>query len=188
LIGDAGTAGGISNGGPNANKVGIDPMLGPLADNGGSTTTHGLLVGSPAIDAGKNLTDDVVDQRGSARTYDDPLFPNAFEADGTDIGAFERQLVEPTPTPTPEPTATPTPEPTATPTPSPTVTPTPSPNVVLIVDTLADDAAKSACTAAADDCSLRGAITKANAIAGDDVISFSVTARSFLVQPVRCHR
>ena len=30
----------------------IDPLLGPLVDNGGSTKTHALLVGSPAIDAG----------------------------------------------------------------------------------------------------------------------------------------
>ena len=32
--------------------VPIDPMLGPLADNGGPTLTHALLAGSPAIDAG----------------------------------------------------------------------------------------------------------------------------------------
>lgn len=43
------------------------------------------------------------------------------------------------------------------------------------VDTLADDATKTACTTAADDCSLRGAITTANATAGDDTIDFSVT-------------
>ena len=30
----------------------LDPMLGPLADNGGSTFTHALKGGSPAIDAG----------------------------------------------------------------------------------------------------------------------------------------
>ena len=30
----------------------IDPLLGPLTDNGGSTFTHALLAGSPAIDAG----------------------------------------------------------------------------------------------------------------------------------------
>jgi hypothetical protein len=29
-----------------------DPLLGPLADNGGPTLTHALLPGSPAIDAG----------------------------------------------------------------------------------------------------------------------------------------
>ena len=30
----------------------VDPLLGPLADNGGPTLTHALLPGSPAINAG----------------------------------------------------------------------------------------------------------------------------------------
>jgi hypothetical protein len=34
------------------NLLGIDPLLGPLGDNGGPTWTHALLPGSPAIDAG----------------------------------------------------------------------------------------------------------------------------------------
>ena len=33
-------------------QVGVNPLLGPLADNGGPTMTHALLAGSPAIDAG----------------------------------------------------------------------------------------------------------------------------------------
>ena len=33
-----------------------DPLLGPLADNGGPTQTHALLPGSPALDAGLALT------------------------------------------------------------------------------------------------------------------------------------
>jgi predicted outer membrane repeat protein len=33
-------------------QINTDPMLGPLQDNGGSTFTHQLLSGSPAIDAG----------------------------------------------------------------------------------------------------------------------------------------
>jgi hypothetical protein len=41
----------------NGNLIGgavdrIDPLLGPLADNGGPTMTHALMAGSPAIDAG----------------------------------------------------------------------------------------------------------------------------------------
>ena len=72
----------------------------------------------------------------------------------------------PTPTPTPTPTVTPTP------TPTPTVTPTPTPVMLLIVDTVADDASLTACTAAPNDCSLRGAITDANANAGADTIEF----------------
>ena len=50
LIGDASTCplDGITVG----NLLGVDPRLGPLQDNGGSTQTHSLLAGSQAIDAG----------------------------------------------------------------------------------------------------------------------------------------
>jgi hypothetical protein len=53
LIGDAATAGGLANG-VNGNIVGVDPLLGPLADNGGPTKTMALLAGSPAIDKSNN--------------------------------------------------------------------------------------------------------------------------------------
>jgi LPXTG-motif cell wall-anchored protein len=51
------------------NRTGIDPKLGPLADNGGPTLTHLLLDGSPAIDTGNpDITGNPeFDQRGSAR-------------------------------------------------------------------------------------------------------------------------
>src|SRR5207253_8446367 len=53
LIGTGGS-GGLTDG-ANGNQVGVaDPKLGPLADNGGPTQTHALLVGSPAIDKGNN--------------------------------------------------------------------------------------------------------------------------------------
>lgn len=67
-----------------------DPMLGPLADNGGPTLTHALLPCSPATDQGKNfgLT---TDQRGQPRPVDDPAIANAVGGDGSDIGAFEVQ-------------------------------------------------------------------------------------------------
>ena len=56
---------------------GQDPMLAPLANNGGSTQTHALLTDSPAIDAGDSeLTSD---QRGFARP----------QGSADDIGAFE---------------------------------------------------------------------------------------------------
>jgi Ca2+-binding RTX toxin-like protein len=49
--------------------VGVDPLLGPLADNGGPTPTHALLKGSPAVDAGG--TDCApTDQRGLPRNCD----------------------------------------------------------------------------------------------------------------------
>lgn len=66
----------------------IDPLLGPLADNGGPTKTHALSPGSPAIDKGKKFQANVTtDQRGLIRTVDQASVSNA--ADGTDIGAFE---------------------------------------------------------------------------------------------------
>ena len=97
-------------------QINIDPMLGPLQDNGGPTFTHTLLPGSPAINAGAPgfTPPPFFDQRG-------PGF-NRVGNGRIDIGSFEVQ--GPTPTPTPTPTATSTP--TATPTPTPNVTPRPS--------------------------------------------------------------
>ena len=82
------------------NITGVDPMLGPLASYGGPTAMHILLTGSPAIDQGKNFSDAATDQRGagSARTVDGAA-ANATGGDGTDIGAFERQIGEIDPTP-----------------------------------------------------------------------------------------
>ena len=59
--------------------VGIDPLLLPLADNGGPTTTLALSANSPAIDAGNNAGGFAFDQRGFARTV----------GAETDIGAVE---------------------------------------------------------------------------------------------------
>lgn len=62
-----------------------DPLLGPLADNGGPTHTHLLLAGSPAIDAGDNFSCTLQDQRGVAR-------PQDGDGDGMahcDLGAVE---------------------------------------------------------------------------------------------------
>ncbi len=70
-------------------QINTDPLLGPLQINGGTTPTHALLVGSPAIDKGhsSNVT---TDQRAVTRPTDDPLLLNATGGDGADIGAFER--------------------------------------------------------------------------------------------------
>jgi hypothetical protein len=61
--------------------TGTDPLLGPLADNGGPTQTMALLPGSPAIDRGGTAANGcpATDQRGVTR----PQGP------ACDIGAFE---------------------------------------------------------------------------------------------------
>jgi CSLREA domain-containing protein len=66
----------------------LDPRLQALADNGGQTPTHALLIGSPAIDSG-NSFGETADQRGGGRTLDNPAAPPAVGGDNTDIGAFE---------------------------------------------------------------------------------------------------
>ncbi|HXQ69000.1 MAG TPA: choice-of-anchor Q domain-containing protein, partial [Pyrinomonadaceae bacterium] len=113
LIGDGTGMTGITNG-SNGNLVGttgspIDPLLGPLGNNGGATLTHALLAGSPAIEAGSNanLPQDTFDVDGDAITAEvlpvdqrgqvSPtiFFPRvADSADANiiqtvDIGAFE---------------------------------------------------------------------------------------------------
>ena len=59
---------------------GVDPLLGPLANNGGFTQTQALLAGSPAIDAGQRFSGS--DQRGLPR----------FQGASSDAGAYEVQL------------------------------------------------------------------------------------------------
>jgi CSLREA domain-containing protein/uncharacterized repeat protein (TIGR01451 family) len=66
--------------------VNQDPLLGPLADNGGPSRTHALLPGSPAVDvviATDQLRCQIRDQRGVNR-------PVGL---GCDIGAFELGFV-----------------------------------------------------------------------------------------------
>ena len=75
--------------GATANVVfGQDPLLGPLADNGGPTRTMALRDGSPAIDKGTAFGV-LTDQRGAPRPFDIASVGNASNGDGSDIGAFE---------------------------------------------------------------------------------------------------
>lgn len=74
-------------------KTGANPMLAPLADNGGPTQTMALSPGSAAIDAAV-AAGAATDQRGQPRTFDDPAVANAATSDGTDIGAFEVHQVQ----------------------------------------------------------------------------------------------
>ena len=66
----------------------LDPVLGPLALNGGRNQTHALLPGSPALDAGNN--DHAVDFSNVPLEYDQRGvgFDRIFAA-ALDIGAFE---------------------------------------------------------------------------------------------------
>ena len=66
---------------PPADTISADPKLLPLANNGGTTSTHSLSLISPAIDAGNNNAGTSADQRGAG-------FPRTLGAQ-TDIGAIE---------------------------------------------------------------------------------------------------
>ena len=83
---------------PISNLTGLDPELGPLADNGGPTLTHLPNIGSPAVDFGA-VFGETLDQRGFARTVDLPSAINSFGlgGDGTDMGAVELTKAEGTP-------------------------------------------------------------------------------------------
>ena len=67
------------------NLVAVDPMLGPLAFNSGTTRTRALLAGSPVINGGSNPLNLTTDQRGTA-------FPRVVSGTA-DMGAFEYNLV-----------------------------------------------------------------------------------------------
>ena len=91
-------------GGVDGNIVGVDPLLGKLADNGGLTKTHALLLKSPARDAGDN--DLAVDPDGDALDFDqrgegydrflgarDRVDIGAYELDMESTNPFDRQWV-----------------------------------------------------------------------------------------------
>src|SRR5262249_9914723 len=77
LIGDTSDGSGFDA----TDLLDVNPLLGPLQDNGGPTFTHALLPGSPALDAGDNTGAPETDQRGLPRIV----------AGRIDIGAFEEQ-------------------------------------------------------------------------------------------------
>ncbi len=68
----------------------VDPLLGPLQDNGGLRSTHALLAGSPAIDAGNACGR--FDQRGLDRPAD-----GGTGSSICDIGSYEANALCGTP-------------------------------------------------------------------------------------------
>ncbi len=84
ILGD-GSSGNVYDNG--FNEFYADPLLGPLADNGGPTETHALMAGSPAINRGFNFVASLTDQRlaGFPRTLDGATDMGAFEANGNPV-------------------------------------------------------------------------------------------------------
>jgi hypothetical protein len=72
---------GVNNDQVGSNAAPLNPMLGPLQNNGGPTFTKALMGGSPAINAGANPLALAFDQRG-------PDYPRVALGQA-DIGAYE---------------------------------------------------------------------------------------------------
>ena len=78
------------------NRRGVNPLLGPLQNNGGQTDTRALMAGSPAIDLGTSTGCPATDQRGVGRPQGPACDSGAFEVPVSGGGST-------TPTPTPQP-------------------------------------------------------------------------------------
>ena len=72
---------------PGSNTLGVDPKLGNLRNNGGSTLTHKPAGASRVVDRGDSSRL-ATDQRGSPRRVNFGV-PDAKTGNGTDIGAVE---------------------------------------------------------------------------------------------------
>jgi predicted outer membrane repeat protein/parallel beta-helix repeat protein len=69
----------VQGGYPGTGNLDVDPLLGPLQDNGGFTQTMALGASSPAIDSGDDTNCPATDQRGVTRP----------QGAACDIGAYE---------------------------------------------------------------------------------------------------
>jgi hypothetical protein len=79
-------------------SIPLNPLLGPLANNGGATLSFALLPGSPAIDAGDDsLTGPpanlMFDQRGQPRKSGAHVDIGALEYDGMIDGVVQSPLL-----------------------------------------------------------------------------------------------
>gem|GEM_PF-918063 len=91
LIGAAASLTGITDG-LNGNRVGtgaspVDPLLGPLANNGGPTRTALPSVNSPALAAGTTANAPATDQRGFARVVNGTIDIGAVQFQGVTLAA-----------------------------------------------------------------------------------------------------
>jgi predicted outer membrane repeat protein len=80
-----------------SNLLGVNPQLGTLQMNGGTTPTRLPSFASPALDKGRASF--LADQRDHSRPVDLPAIANTSGGNGSDIGAVELTPVEATPTP-----------------------------------------------------------------------------------------
>jgi hypothetical protein len=86
-----------------ADPTALAAIRGPLADNGGPTSTHALAAGSPAIDFAPSADCAAatavagLDQRGEPRGADIPGTGNAGGPNLCDAGAYEAQPPAPVP-------------------------------------------------------------------------------------------
>jgi len=80
----------VQGGWAGTGNINADPLLGPLADNGGFTQTHALGPGSPAIDTGHPSNCPATDQRGVIR----PIDGDGLNGPRCDMGAYEAEFAE----------------------------------------------------------------------------------------------
>ena len=140
-----------------ADQFGVDPLLDPLADNGGPevTLTHAPGAGSPVVEAGDAATCPATDQRGVPRPV----------GAACDAGAVEFHVSVSSRPWSPEP---------ALPLFVYATYPVPVPGTVLIVDSLAggSDATigDGICATTGGECTLRAAIQESNSLPGQETI------------------
>lgn len=80
----------VQGGWAGTGNINADPLLGPLADNGGFSFTHALGAGSSAIDAGDPSNCPATDQRGVIR----PIDGDGVDGPRCDMGAYEYEVMQ----------------------------------------------------------------------------------------------